>query len=185
MAEVLVTTPLTEQKKSDEETMIKTMEQNLKGVMFHTFETDLYCLLDLKGFKKMHKYQMQEESENLEELKHKYIKAYGKLPILEYKEETNLWKEHSTLIKENISHEQISKIVKKSMEDYANWETEVLEHLLKWKRVSQDRQMIHLMIEDVMREIKYVETIITILDEHSYHYDCICEMSDYLCTVYK
>ena len=36
------------------------------------------------------------------------------------------------------------------------------------------------MIEDVMKELKQIETLIDILEEHNYNYECICELSDYL-----
>lgn len=168
----------------EEEVWTKIMEQNLEGVMFHTFETDLYCLLDLKGFKKMHECQSAEEKENLECLKHKYIETYKKMPILK-NNGPDLWEKHSDLKGDMLSHEKVSELVKQSMEDYANWETDVLEHLLKWKRNSHDKKLVHSMIEDVMKEIKCLETLINILEEHHYHYECICEMSDYLCKMYK
>jgi hypothetical protein len=169
--------------QDEEKIWIKIMEQNLEGVMFHTFEEDLFCLLGLKGFKKLHKCQVQEESENLGHLKYKYMEHFKKLPILE--SDFNKWKEYSNLSAETLSNDKISEMVEKSMKDYCNWETEVLEHLLEWKRDSKDRQIMHLMIKDVINEIKEIETIVHILEEHEYHYDCICEMSDYLYRVYK
>lgn len=185
--EEVVLTETTEEEDSmtkEEKVWIKLMEQNLEGVMFHAFEADLHCLLDLKGFKKMHEYQYADEMENLGHLKHKYIEHYKKLPILK-SEGPDRWGEYAELDKSTITHEKISKLVKKSMENYASWETEVLEHLLKWKRNAQDRELIHTMIEDVVHEIKQVETMMNILEQHSYNYDCICEMSDYLCKMYK
>lgn len=167
-------TPMT-----NEYILTKVMEQNLEGVMFHLFEIDLYNLFDLKGFKAMHKYQSRKEMGTLGRLKDLYIKKYKKLPQMETKN-TDYWKNNAALHKE-LSHEEISEIVKNSIKSYADWETEVLEHLLKWKRNSEDREIIHGMVEDVMQELKQVETLINILEEHNYNYDCICELSDYLC----
>jgi phenylalanyl-tRNA synthetase alpha subunit len=157
----------------------KIMEQNLEGVMFHLYSVDLFDLLDLKGFKKMHEYQVKEEAQELNNLKHKYIKLHNKIPIL--KSENKYWLKEEN---KNFTHEEISEMVKESMENYANWESEVLEHLLKWKRLADDKQLVHSMVEGVMKEIKYIETIINVLEEHNYNYICICEMSDYLYKVY-
>lgn len=177
---VPTTTPTMEEKpKIDEEyVMIKMMEQNLEGVMFHLFEVDFYNLFDLKGFSAMHKYQSRQEMGNLGRLKNEYIKKYNKLPQIET-EYTDYWKDNKGLYK-GISHEEISELVKNSIKKYADWETEVLEHLLKWKRNSSERELIHNMVEDVMKELKQVETLIDILEEHNYNYECICELSDYL-----
>lgn len=186
MAEVMKTpiqsTPLDTMMEvntvSDEHIMLKMMEQNLEGVMFHLFEVDLFDLLDLSGFKAMHKHQYKEEESNLEFLKHKYIKECEKFPMLKTGK-TDFWESNADLYG-TFSHEKVSELVKTSMKHYADWETEVLEHLLKWKRSAEDRKIIHCMIEDVMKELKQIETLIDILEEHNYNYECICELSDYL-----
>lgn len=170
--------PLETEPITDEVIFTKMMEQNLEGVMFHVFEVDFYDLLGLHGFKAMHKCQVKEENANLSHLKHKYIEHYKKLPQLKA-QKIDYWGEYATLTKE-MSHEQISELVKHSMKHYADWETEVLEHLLKWKRSANDRKIFHEMIEDEMKEIKQIETLINILEEHNYNYECICELSDYL-----
>jgi hypothetical protein len=165
---------------TEEDVWLKIMEQNLEGVMFHSYEEDLFTLLDLKGFRKMHKCQVEEESENLGNIKKKYIDLYKKMPVLE-SQGFDKWKMYD---ESELSHEKIAAMVKESMEDYAHWETEVLEHLLKWKRNTKDRKLVHSMIEDVMKELKYIENIMDVLEEHEYNYECISEMSDYLYQVY-
>jgi hypothetical protein len=179
----VVETTSTHMAPTEEQVWIKIIEQNLEGVMFHSFEEDLYCMLNLKGFKRMHERQSIEEADNLRHLKYKYIEQYKKLPILESKG-FDKWAAHAALREDDLSHEKIAELVKEGMEDYASWEAEVLEHLLEWKRSASDRKVVHKMIEDVMKEIKYIETIIDVLEEHNYDYDCICEMSDYLYQVY-
>ena len=165
--------------KQDELILLKMMEQNLEGVMYHSFETDFYDLLKLDGFKLMHEYQAKEENENLKDLKNKYIKCYKKLPQLEIQKENNYWKDYSDLTRDK-AKEKLPELVKMSMKSYADWETEVLEHLLKWKRDFYDREIFHSMIKEVMKEIEQIETLINILEEHNYHVDCICEISDFL-----
>lgn len=94
------------------------------------------------------------------------------------------WEENEDLYKD-LSEEKIISLVKESMKQYADWESEVLEHLLQWKRNVEDRKIVHKMIEDVMQEIKHIETLMDILEEHDYNYQCICEISDYLSRRYK
>lgn len=171
------------EENTNEDMMVKMMEQNLEGVMFHLFETDLYDLLKLPGFKALHYHQSQEETETLELLKHKYIEKYKKFPILKTKS-IDRWEENEDLYKD-LSEEKIISLVKESMKQYADWESEVLEHLLQWKRNVEDRKIVHKIIEDVMQEIKHIETLMDILEEHDYNYQCICEISDYLSRRYK
>lgn len=128
-------------------------------------------------------HQSQEETETLELLKHKYIEKYKKFPILKTKS-IDRWEENEDLYKD-LSEEKIISLVKESMKQYADWESEVLEHLLQWKRNVEDRKIVHKMIEDVMQEIKHIETLMDILEEHDYNYQCICEISDYLSRRYK
>ena len=71
------------------------------------------------------------------------------------------------------------------MEEYVDWESNVLEHLISWKRNVKDKAFISKMIDDVMEEIKRVETIIDILEDHKYNCECINEMSEYLYKQYK
>ena len=168
---------------NDEDVLIKIMEQNLQGVMFHLYQTDYFDFLNLEGFKKMHHFQSREESDNLECLKHKYIKEYKKLPILKTKEK-NYWEAETSLSGE-LPKEKINPAVKKSMEEYVDWESNVLEHLISWKRNVKDKAFISKMIDDVMEEIKRVETIIDILEDHKYNCECINEMSEYLYKQYK
>ena len=168
---------------NDEDVLIKIMEQNLQGVMFHLYQTDYFDFLNLEGFKKMHHFQSKEESDNLERLKHKYIKKYKKLPILKTKEK-NYWEAETSLDGE-LPKEKINPAVKKSMEEYVDWESSVLEHLISWKRNVKDKTLISEMIDDVMGEIKRVETIMDILEDHKYSCECINEMSEYLYKQYK
>lgn len=142
-----------------------------------------FDLLKLPGFKALHHHQSQEETETLELLKHKYIEKYKKFPILKTKS-IDRWEENEDLYKD-LSEEKIISLVKESMKQYADWESEVLEHLLQWKRNVEDRKIVHKMIEDVMQEIKHIETLMDILEEHDYNYQCICEISDYLSRRYK
>lgn len=169
------------QALTEEEICIKIMERKLDGVMFHIYESDLFCLLELKGFKKMHEHQVKEENEELTKLKHEYIKKYCKIPKL--KPETPIEWESNT--EADISHEAICATVKDALEKYCDWETETLECLLKYKKDKSDKKMCQKLIEDVMHEIKFIGTIMCVLEEHNYHYDCVCEMSDYLCRMFK
>jgi hypothetical protein len=168
---------------TEEQIWISIMEQNLEGVMFHSFEVDFYTMLDLKGFKRMHEHQVADETNSLKQLKCEFIKEYKKLPILKSKG-SDLWSSHAALREDDLSQDKVIELVKKSMEAYAKWEAEVLEHLLEWKRSANDKKTIHSMVEDVMQEIKYVETIIDVLEEHDYNYDCIQDMSNYLYQMY-
>lgn len=165
--------------QTGEEALIGIMNQSLEGVMFHSFEVDLYDLLRLDGFKKMHEHQVEEESCNLEKVKHKYIETYRKIPVLTA-ERKSLWKEKASLTTDNITHEKAEELVKESMKAYCEWETEVLEHLMKIRRDSKDKCAIHKMVKDVMEELEFVEAIVKVLEERDYSYDSICEMSDYL-----
>jgi hypothetical protein len=174
------TSPATNSATLEEETVwIKIMSQNLDGVMFHSYERDLFDLLKLKGFRKMHCHQVCEENEELDKVKDKYMKVYKKLPILTATRK-NLWKEHEGFSSDGISGEEIGKLVKESMHAYADWESEVLDNLLTWKRNTKDRKLVHKMIVDVMEELEFVEAIINVLEECDYSYDRVCEMSDYL-----
>ena len=71
------------------------------------------------------------------------------------------------------------------MEEYVDWESNVLEHLILWKRNVKDKAFISKMIDDTMEEIKRVETIIDILEDHKYNCEYINEMSEYLYKQYK
>ena len=66
----------------EEDAFLKILTQGLEGVMFHSFERDMFSLLKLKGFAKMHCKQTKEESENLNALKDEYIEKYNKIPFL-------------------------------------------------------------------------------------------------------
>jgi hypothetical protein len=163
----------------EENVWIAIMSQNLDGVMFHSYEKDLYDLLKLKGFKKMHCHQICEENEELEKIKDKYMKIYKKMPILS-SSKSSLWRDNANFSSEGISGEEISKLVKESMHAYADWESTVLDNLLTWKRNTKDRKLVHNMIVDVMKELEFVEAIINVLEECDYSYDRVCEMSGYL-----
>ena len=100
---------------------------------------------------------------------------FHKLPLLQVKAPM-LWRETY----ENVSKEELPSIVKKALADYYTWESGVLEHLLSWRKDTQDKKMFHDKMKDVMYEIEHLETLMDILDKHDYDYECICEVSNYL-----
>lgn len=157
----------------EEQSWLKLIQQSLHGVTFHNFKIDYYDLLGLCGFKKLHMCQYQEESEALEDIKHSYIDKFHKLPVTT-ESLMNYWTDIS------FTMEDIPAMVKSSLEEYYNWETSVLTNLLAWKKDCSHKQWFQKPIQNVMAEISRIETMMSILNEHDYNYECICELSDYL-----
>lgn len=160
---------------SEESIYICLMEQSLEGVMFHNYNIDVFDVLDLCGFKKLHMCQYQDENADLESLKHEYIDKFKKIPILTIKT-SNLW-DHQL---GEISEETIPALTKNALAKYYDWENHVLENLLNWRKNSHNKKMFQCKIKDVMEEIERLETILDILEEHQYNYECIKEMSNFL-----
>ena len=159
----------------DEHIYIKLIEQSLEGVMFHNYNIDIFDLLCLDGFKKLHTYQYKDEGNSLACLKHEYISKFHKLPTLQLKT-ANLW--HETY--NDISEERVPEIVRSALTAYYDWESGVLENLLSWRKEAKDKTLFQGKVKDVMCEIERLETIMDILESHNYDYGCICEMSNYL-----
>ena len=177
-APIAVTTVSSEYSNLDKEILNKMISQSLEGVMFHSFEVDLFDMLNLCGFKKMHQYQVEEESALLNELKHKYIQVYHILPQIQTNE-ISYWKDASN-ISAAMTETEKSDWVKKSLKQYSDWESTVLENLFKWKRNASNKNMFSEAIKDVMEEIERIDTLTSILNEHEYHFQCIQEVSEYL-----
>ena len=163
----------------EEDAFLKILTQGLEGVMFHSFERDMFSLLKLKGFAKMHCKQTKEESENLNALKDEYIEKYNKIPFL-HTERKDYWKDFIAKNKNSFSEQEIIEKVKESLEEYCAWETKALNHLMNWKKYAKDKHKVSKMIHGVIEEIEYVEKLDSILEKHGYTYEAICEMSDCL-----
>ena len=163
----------------EEEAFLKILTQGLEGVMFHSFERDLFALLKLHGFSKLHEKQVEEEGKNLNLLKDEYIEKYNKIPFI-HTERKDYWKEFIAKNKNSFSEHEIIEKVKESLEEYCEWETKALKHLMHWKKHSKDKVKISHMIHDVIEEIEYVEKIDSILEKHGYSHEAICEMSECL-----
>lgn len=159
----------------DENTFLRLMEQSFDGVMFHNYSIDLFDLLHLEGFKKLHMQQYQDEGNNLAELKHYYIHQFNQLPSIS-SSKNNLWSNPIGAV----SEESIPDIVKNALNTYYSWESDVLTNLLSWRKESKEKIIFQNKIKDVMLEIERLETLMSILEEHDYNYECICEVSNYL-----
>lgn len=162
--------------ENEAQSWLSMIEQSLHGVMFHNFKVDYYDLLGLCGFKKLHACQYKEENANLEELKHEYINKFQRIPVARA-DTANFWKEYQA---SDISPDTIPAMVKESLTEYYNWETGVLNNLLEWKKNCSNKAWFQKPIQEVMCEITRIETMMSILEEHDYTYDCINELSNYL-----
>ncbi len=159
---------------ADEDVYLRLIETSLEGVMFHNYNIDVFDVLDLPGFKKLHMYQYKEEGHNLECLKHTYIEKFRKLPVLTVK--SDFWR--TSL--DGASEETLPAMVKQVLTSYYDWESGVLDKLLEWRKCVKDKSILQERIRNVMCEIEQLETLMDILDEHEYDYECICQMSNYL-----
>lgn len=168
-----MTTPET---PKDESVYLKLIEISLEGVIFHNYNIDVFDVLELPGFKKLHTYQYEGESRSLAELKHTYITKFCRLPVI-HTNTIDYWKTPLS----NTSEEEVSTLVKQMLDSYYNWESSVLEQLLALRKTVKDKTVFQGKIKDVMSEIERLETIMDILSEHDYNYDCIQEVSNYLC----
>ena len=128
------------------------MEQVLNGVMFHLFYIDLFTLINLDGFKRIHEYQKTEEENRLNKIKERYIHQHKKLPVL-HPESINYWDKYEKSVEE----EDIEEIVEHALEDYCDWENQALQNFVKWKEYDYAK--------DVMREIDRVKYIMVLLDK--------------------
>ena len=167
---------------------VKLIGQQLEGVMHHESMKGWCQVLGLKGFARMHKHQLCEEFETYLKLKSHYIHETKMLPQPEAYEFTQTLKG----MEANVNNKQgmysewdIVEQTKSMIEHYYKWETKVLKHLVKWKVYLKDKDMINEMIENVMCEIKDIETIMRDLDCEGYEYEYICKVQPYLYHLYK
>ena len=156
-----------EEVKHDPE--IDMMEQILEGVMFHTFYVDLYELLDLQGFKKLHTYQKNEEEKKLNMMKKEYIKNHCKIPLLHIPK-VKYWSENSGLSSNDMSDEDKAKIAIKALKDYCDWESDALESFVSWKQYD--------MAKDVMKEIDRIKYIMNIIQGNDNQYEIVKYVSN-------
>ena len=177
-----------EKEMTELDVYVKLIGQQLEGVMYHESMKGWCQALGLKGFAKMHKHQLYEELDSYLDLKCHYVHETKMLPEPDTYEFTQTIKgmEANVNNKKGVfSEEDISEHTKNMIEHYYKWETKVLKNLVKWKMYFKDKDMINEMIENVMCEIKDIETIIKDLECEEYEYEYICKIQPYLYHLYK
>jgi hypothetical protein len=167
-------------KTSDtkEQHWLKLIAHSAEGVLYHTCERDVFDLLKLEGFKKMHCHQVDDESRTLEKFKDKYIKHFEKLPIFEMGK-VEFWTKRKDYTRE-MTKEEKAKAVKDEMDSYKEWEKSTLNLLLTVDVEPEEKKIVYAMIQDVIDELKFIEELAACLDSESYSEEVISAMNSYL-----
>lgn len=171
---------------SEEDAWLKIIEHQLEAITYHNYMIDIYTLMDLHGFRKMHKYQFYSELDELQDLKKDYIKHYCKMPIV-HSDKGDLWEESKDLTDKSFSHSHLVDSIKDTLQNYLNYEECTIDFLEDMKKYMCDncKYKVMDMIHDVEEEIKNIKLIMCDLEEANYEYVYLCRLQDYLCAIYK
>ena len=151
-------------------------ERQKDGVEFHMSMVELYDFLHLDGFKKWQEERLQEETEKLKELHHRFIKRHysllGPMKVQQYT--TIIPLEYYNHTSKQVSKEDISKETKRSLKEYVKWEEQTLDfYKKKMKELSQSESYseyvdIRELIDGVAAEIEFVENFMMELESVGY-----------------
>ena len=150
----------------------------MNGVIFHSDMVTAFDFLHLKGFKKWQECQLEEEVEMTNDIQHDFIKHHrvmlepyvgGYVSNVIPQE----WYSHTVM---DIDSNEIAKHTKRLLHEYLDWENKTLaflkeknKHLINHEAYTEYIEVKE-MIEEVHKEIHYIEDFMIELE--SVNYDC-------------
>lgn len=157
-----------------QDALLKMIERQTEGVMYHDGMTDYYAFLHLTVLKDMHHEQTKEELCSLRKAKCLYIKHFGMLPKYSATNPNAIPVELMTKTTADIDEESLRVLIKQSLESYLSWERETCEIYKRMAMTFKENMHFVLyreaceMIEEAQKEICKINEMI--IDAASYDY---------------
>lgn len=166
--------------------------RQITALMFHDEMADLFDFIGLRGFKRMHEYQYLAESAEHRCIKRYYLNHHGMLLPEEEIEEVDVipddWYQYNRM---DVTPAVRKQAVQKAMEQYYDWEAETKElyqkcaaYLIAWQKVA-DFNKVNALVQDVDKELKYLERLCIELKAVDYDAVYIESIQDRLHEKYK
>jgi hypothetical protein len=156
------------------EALLKVLQRQTEGLMYHDQMSDYYAFLKLDVLKHLHKHQAKEELDNLRKMKCTFIDTFGMLPFysagdpkvipVEWKNKTNAEIDETTL----------KMLIKSSITNYVAWEKATCEIYKEVAHTLHENMHFPLyrhvcdLIEEVQKEIIKAEDMV--VNAASYNY---------------
>lgn len=158
-----------------EDALLKIIQRQTEGLMYHDEMTDYYAFLHLDVLKDLHHKQTKEELCSLRKSKCDYIKTFQMLPMYSASDPAVIPKEWKNKTSAEIDNSSLKILIQQSLDGYLSWELETCEIYKRMATVFKDNMNFHLyrkacdLIEEVQCEIHKVSKMI--VDAASYNYE--------------
>lgn len=167
------------------------IDHSLKGVMLHSQLAQYFDFLNLHGYKKMSTYHAKMELCSLNKMKAYYLNHYNRL-IKEHYEDPNAipegWYEH---VRQDVDINTKRQAVKDGFTKWRDWEKDTKKYYSDmYKELNEIGEIASAMklsicIEDVDKELKWVERKLLELQSSDYAMDFILDEQQYYHEFYK
>lgn len=154
--------------------LLKIIQRQTEGLMYHDEMTDYYAFLHLDMLKHLHQKQTEEELCSLRKIKCDYIKTFESLPFYIATDPKVIPIEWKGKTSAEIDEASLKMLIRQSLEGYLSWEMETYETYKSMALVFKENMNFYLhrktckMIEEVQEEIHKIQNLI--VDAASYDY---------------
>lgn len=148
------------------EALLKVIQRQTEGLMYHDGMTDYYAFLRLPVLKELHYKQTKEELHGLRESKCLFISTFGMLPFYSAEDPKVIPAEWKLKTNTEVDESTLKALIKNSLHGYLAWEKATCEiyktaaltfkenmHFLLYREICE-------LIEEVEREICKVDAMI-------------------------